>query len=248
MRGFAREPSRLRIIAAAGGQDFPLWLSISHGALRLRNQNPGFFQAEETELVETEKNAFKCGSASVRIENRPWRIIVRDGRGKIVWSLRTGDLSARILPTGEIAAIDLRGNLDREENFYGFGERFNALGQRGNVVTLWDVDCWDGNIHGQLNQAYKNIPLMHSTRGYSLFWNTSYRLRADIGNADSAQYRVTAFGNILDLFVWLANRKTLCSLIPRSPDGRSCRLAGPLSRGWVEAGGDGEMAHIKMRF
>jgi alpha-glucosidase (family GH31 glycosyl hydrolase) len=204
MRGFTREPSRLRIIAAAGGQSFPLWLSISHGALRLRNQNPGFFHPEETELVETEKDAFKCGNASVRIESRPWCIIVRDGRGKIVWSLRTGDLSARILPSGEIAAIDLRGNLEREENFYGFGERFNALGQRGNVVTLWDVDCWDGNIHGQLNQAYKNVPLMHSTRGYSLFWNTSYRLRADIGNADSAQYRMTAFGNILDLFIWPA--------------------------------------------
>jgi alpha-glucosidase (family GH31 glycosyl hydrolase) len=212
IKGFTREPRRLRIIATAGGRSFPLWLSNSHGALRLRNESPGFFQADETELVETEKNTIKCGNASVQIEDRPWRIIVRNDKGKIVWSLRSGDLSARFLPNGEIAAIDLRGNLGREENFYGFGERFNALGQRGNVVTLWDVDCWDGNIHGQLNQAYKNVPLMHSTGGYSLFWNTSFRLRADIGNADSAQYRMTAFGNVLDLFIWPAKARDALQL------------------------------------
>jgi alpha-glucosidase (family GH31 glycosyl hydrolase) len=212
IKGFEREPRRLRLTASSGGRSFPLWLSASHGALRLRNENPGFFQPDETELVEMERNTFQCGDARVQIEERPWRIVVQDGRGKHVWSMKSGDLSTRILPTGEIAAIDLRGKLEPEENFYGFGERFNALGQRGNVVTLWDVDCWDGNIHGRFNQAYKNVPLMHSTRGYSLFWNTSFRLRADVGNANSSQYRLTAFGNILDLFLWPVQPKDALQL------------------------------------
>lgn len=210
--GFEREGAKLRLLATAGGRPFPLWLSVSNGAVRLRNQHPGFFEASETELIETEKNTFRCGDASVRISDRPWRIEVRDSQGKLVWSLRMGDLSARFFSNGDIAAIDLRASLEPKENLYGFGERFNALGQRGRVVTLWDVDCWDGNIHGQLNQAYKNVPLMHSTRGYSLFWNTTYRLRADIGNADAEQYRLTAFGNILDLFIWPVQPKNALRL------------------------------------
>jgi len=199
-----REGKELRLTATAGRFSFPLWLSVTGGALRLRNQHPGYFQAEPGEVLETGQNEFRCGGVHLRINEHPWRIVARNGSGQPAWSLGWGDLSVRFLPSGEIAAIDLRGRLEREENFYGFGERFNALGQRGNVVTLWDVDCWDGNIHGQLNQAYKNVPLMHSTRGYSLFWNTSYRLRADIGNADRGEYRITAFGNTLDLFLWLA--------------------------------------------
>lgn len=194
--------NELRLNATAGGISFPLWLSVCNGALRLRNQHPGHFQAEPGELLEKGRNEFHCGGIRVQIEEHPWRIVARNGSGPTAWSVGLGDLAVRFLPGGEIAAIELRGSLKQDENFYGFGERFNALGQRGNVVTLWDVDCWDGNIHGQLNQAYKNVPLMHSTRGYSLFWNTSYRLRADIGSAGSGQYRITACGNVLDLFVW----------------------------------------------
>ncbi len=207
IKGFEREPRQLRIAGVAGGRSISLSLKIAHGALRLHNEHPGFFEDSATDLIETEKNIFQCGDESVHIQDEPFRILVCNRRGETIWSLGSGDFSVRFLPTGEIAAIDLHGDLEPEENFYGFGERFNALGQRGNVVTLWDVDCWDGNIHGQLNQAYKNVPLMHSTRGYSLFWNTSFRLRAEIGGADSTQYRLTAFGNTLDLFIWPAQPK-----------------------------------------
>lgn len=199
---FEREGRQLRIDAAAGASRFPLWISVCKGALRIRNEHPGYFQAEDEELVAVGERTFRCGDVQVQIDDQPWRIVVRDKRGKVVWSLGAGDLLVRLSPSQEVIAVDLKRNLAPDENLYGFGERFNALGQRGNVVTLWDVDCWDGNIHGQLNQAYKNVPLMHSTRGYSLFWNTTYRLRADVGNADPHRLRITAFGNILDLFLW----------------------------------------------
>jgi alpha-glucosidase (family GH31 glycosyl hydrolase) len=201
---FRRDGRELRLNAVAGKFGFPLWLGLSHGAIRLRSRQPGYFQPDQAELVETGTNAFQCGAANVEIQARPWRVVVRDRTGRTLWSLGDGDLSVRFSTAGEVIAIDLHGSLAPNESFYGFGERFKALGQRANVVTLWDVDCWDGNIHGQLNQAYKNVPLMHSTRGHSLFWNTSYRLRADIGNADPGRYRMTAFGDVLDLFVWPA--------------------------------------------
>jgi alpha-glucosidase (family GH31 glycosyl hydrolase) len=179
-----------------------LWLSFCNGGVRLRNEHSGFFQPTQSQVPKIEGNHISGGQAHVRVEEYPWRIIVLDSAGGERWSLSHGELSFRFSQRGDILAIDLRGKLLPDENFYGFGERFNAFGQRGRIVTLWDVDCWDGNIHGQLNQAYKNIPLMHSTRGYSLFWNTAYRMRADIGNAVADRYRITVFGNILDVFLW----------------------------------------------
>lgn len=205
---FTREGNRLRLNAGVEHLRFPLWLSFCNGAVRLRNESPGYFPPPDSELLQSSDNAFRSGEVQFELQRRPWRIRVRNDSGKTVWSLEAGDLLVRLSSSGEVMAVDIRGSLSSDENFYGFGERFNALCQRGNVVTLWDVDCWDGNIHGQLNQAYKNIPLMHSTHGYSLFWNTSYRLRADIGNADPGRYRLTAFGNVLDLFVWPVEPET----------------------------------------
>ncbi len=197
-----REGNEIRLNGTAGRHPFSVWLSFCNGAVRLRNQYSGFFQPEQADPFTMTGRDIVSGDIHVRIENNPWRIVVLDSKGKTRWSLGEGDLAVRLDAAGEILAVDLHGRLSPEENFYGFGERFNALGQRGNVVTLWDVDCWSGNIHGQLNQAYKNVPLMHSTAGYSLFWSTTYRVRADIGNVSRNQYRLTAFGNIFDIYLW----------------------------------------------
>lgn len=197
-----RDGNRLRLDAKAGEHNIPLWLSFCNSALRICGEQRGIFDAQESELVKTGSNQFRCGGFTLKIATQPWSITVSDGSGRNIWSVRQGQLLTRVSSSGEVLAFDLHGELKPQENVYGFGERFNALGQRGNVVTLWDVDCWEGNVHGLLNQAYKNVPLMHSTNGYSLFWNSTYRLRADIGNADPDRYRITAFGDIFDLFLW----------------------------------------------
>lgn len=192
----------IRLDGTADRHPFSLWLSFCDGAVRLRNQYSGFFEPRQLDPFTIAAQEISSSDVRVRVENDPWRIVVQDSEGKERWSLGDGDLALRLDASGKVLAVDLRGRLLPEENIYGFGERFNALGQRGRVVSLWDVDCWDGNIHGQLNQAYKNVPLMHSTAGYSLFWNTTYRMRADVGNAVRDKYRITTFGNIFDLYIW----------------------------------------------
>jgi len=102
-----------------------------------------------------------------------------------------------------IAGIDIRGDLKSGEKIFGLGERFDALDQRGKTLTLWQLDAWDSTAWGGLsNQAYKPIPLWHSTSEYSVFWNTSYQIRADFGCKEDDRYRVTAHGPILDLYIW----------------------------------------------
>lgn len=191
-----QQGNELRLPLLAGNERINLFLSSACGAIRLRSERIGNFNPASSTLPTPSNLRIEAHTGS------PWKIAVLDDNGPERWSLRQGQLFVRLSNSGEILAIDLRRTLAPEENLYGFGERFNALGQRGHVVTLWDVDSWDGLIHGRLNQAYKNIPLMHSTAGHSLFWNSTYRLRADVGRTHDDQLRLTIFGDILDLFIW----------------------------------------------
>jgi hypothetical protein len=54
------------------------------------------------------------------------------------------------------------------------------------VLTLWGTDDWVGNWAGLANTTYKPLPILHSSKAYMLFANSSYRLRADIGKAIQA--------------------------------------------------------------
>jgi alpha-glucosidase (family GH31 glycosyl hydrolase) len=65
------------------------------------------------------------------------------------------------------------------------------------------MDVWNDLTVGLRNQSYKPIPIFHSSKGYMIFDNSSYRLRADIGNAQPDQYRISQFGPIFDYYIWV---------------------------------------------
>ena len=65
---------------------------------------------------------------------------------------------------------------------------------------------------GMANTTYKLLPVFHSSKGYLVFDNSSYRLRVDIGVADPYQYRLTQQGPIFDYYFWVGTPdKTLPS-------------------------------------
>lgn len=86
------------------------------------------------------------------------------------------------------------------EMVYGFGERFDAVNQRGRVLSLWHRDAFEGCNCSIGNQSYKNVSFLHSTKGYSLFINSFYRIRADIGRV-SKGLRITTAGPKADIYV-----------------------------------------------
>ena len=99
------------------------------------------------------------------------------------------------------SAFDIRQPLREKEMITGFGERFDAVNQRGHVLSLWHRDAFEGCNCSIGNQAYKNVSLMHSTAGYSLFINSYYRIRADIG-VTGDDVRITTAGPEADFYVW----------------------------------------------
>jgi alpha-glucosidase (family GH31 glycosyl hydrolase) len=64
------------------------------------------------------------------------------------------------------------------------------------------MDDWSGNTIGLRNQTYKPIPVFQSSRGGMVFDNSTYRLRADVGETRPDQMRLTQQGPIFDYYFW----------------------------------------------
>jgi alpha-glucosidase (family GH31 glycosyl hydrolase) len=56
-----------------------------------------------------------------------------------------------------------------DEAFYGFGERFNALDQRGNELDVWVFDQYKK----QGKRTYIPVPFFQSSKDYGMYLNTS---------------------------------------------------------------------------
>ncbi len=179
-------------------QDAALFLEITapvEGAIRIRavhhkgrrDPGPRYSLAEATgeglcpspnptpELGDAELR-LRSGSLELRIARKPWRLSfwrVGEGREEELCASEGGDLAylrtdwtdhAYARDDGADAFFRERLSVAPGECFYGLGERFGALVRNGQSVDLWNEDggtCSDA--------AYKNVPLLLSSRGWGVF-------------------------------------------------------------------------------
>ena len=97
--------------------------------------------------------------------------------------------------------------LDGDERLTGCGERFSGLDQTGKRHQFWNCDC---GYHGkseflELWKSYKNIPLLHSTKGYSLFFSSFYPAYSDLGFSYESVWYWEFWGPTFDIYVWGGN-------------------------------------------
>lgn len=79
-----------------------------------------------------------------------------------------GAFAARLVPTGpNLAYFRLRAHADEQEGFYGLGEYFDDVNQRGHVRAM-QLEL-DGELESNYNEAHVPIPLVIGTRGWGLF-------------------------------------------------------------------------------
>ena len=71
-----------------------------------------------------------------------------------------------------------------EEAFYGFGERFNALNQRGNRL---DIRVFE-QYKDQGRRTYIPVPFFISSLGYGIYFDTSRYLNYDLADSDPEQW------------------------------------------------------------
>lgn len=178
--------------------------SVVGGGFRFRSGGKGFFDCDsepifckEADQVERKKADYVIG-----MENRKLYVKMGDD-----WSVST----EKGKPIFQKESLHFRKEeegfawcmpLQDSDEVYGFGERFDSLNQRGKVVSLWQRDACEGCLASIGNQSYKNIPLLHNSSGYSIFINSHYRIRADVGNEKKDIMRLTGLDPVLDIFYW----------------------------------------------
>jgi alpha-D-xyloside xylohydrolase len=82
------------------------------------------------------------------------------------------------------------------ELIYGLGERFGPLVKNGQSVDVWNAD---GGTSSE--QAYKNVPLYLSSRGYGVLVNDPGHVSYEIGSEAVERVQFSVPGEVLEYFV-----------------------------------------------
>jgi alpha-D-xyloside xylohydrolase len=95
--------------------------------------------------------------------------------------------------------------LDPEDHFYGGGEKFTRLDHVGRAIRIWNR-----NPYGARSElAYKNIPLLVSSRGYGLFVDVPTAVTFHVGSRSNRAFTVEAAGSELDYYVLAGTPKEI---------------------------------------
>jgi alpha-D-xyloside xylohydrolase len=106
------------------------------------------------------------------------------------------------------------------EAFFGLGERFNALNQRGNIL---DVRCYE-QYKNQDKRTYMPIPFLLSSAGYGLYVDSSRWMQFDLAATNNEYWALEAdLGTDESLrLVWFAGHD------PFDIVGQFTRMTGPI--------------------
>lgn len=185
----------------------------AEGGIRLSTESKGYFAPSS--LKKITYKALSATSLSLKPENSTLSVVL--SYGSLPWSLTYSDsangksftvYSSQMFfgfdADGVMQKVKMQGGITADEVIYGLGERYNGFNQVGSKVNLWNTDTgyhtWsDGN----LVKSYANVPFMHSSTGYSMFFNSLYGGYADIGKADSSIYSLEFNGADFDFYMYL---------------------------------------------
>ena len=194
----------------AGDRTVDLHLALpATGGIRLFSNVEGYFKPPDLLPLMATQFQSSCvlttDDGKIVINRNPFSISFYNTVGRKVTEIGTNCLSFRFDAKGNVLATDFTNQLDATEAIYGFGERYDRFNQHGNVLTLWAMDEWITLGSGFRNVTYKCLPVFHSSKGYMVFDNSSYRVRADIGVTDRDKYRLTQHGPIFDYYFWIGS-------------------------------------------
>lgn len=140
------------------------------------NKSQTFIQAKGSEdfTIKSENQEF-----TVDVKSNPFSIVVRKADTIL---LKSHDFLHIECTTDEnlfIRDLNLHLYTPAEERFYGFGERYNAVEQRGNII-----DCYVYNQYrDQGTRTYMPVPFYLSSLGYGLVVNTNRYTQFDIAHS-----------------------------------------------------------------
>lgn len=130
-----------------------------------------------------EKLNAKLGALSVEVNARPCTLsISKEG----AFALKTGGIQALMDVDGTILRYSFAVRSPKEEAFYGFGERYNSLDQRGNTLVNRVIDQYKN----QDRRTYYAVPFFISSLGYGLWVKTDREVIFDMAESDAAVWKI----------------------------------------------------------
>ena len=194
------------------GEEMNLYLDFpSTGGFRLHTDQTGYFDPESNQEIQydtktknqiamTAEDGTKVVYSAV---DKLFTLDVYNNSGRWLFKITPEQISFGY-SKGELKKVRLELPLAEDESIYGSGERFNELEQVGKRLLMWNVDC---GYHGDSSNAelwrgYKNVPIFHSNRGYTIFSNTYYSGSADIGYTNEGKYTLEFQGPQFDFYIW----------------------------------------------
>jgi len=161
-------------------------------------------------------HTYKSNYGSIEIEENPFRITLRDEKGKRLtdtWRWSDNDSSqVKVIPFNFIKrgldnsrAINPVFSLSPGEKIFGCGESVTKLDKRGQKVNLFVTDPQGP----ETDQMYKPVPFFMSNRGYGMFMHTSAPVTCDFGNTYVGANKLFMGDEALDLFIFIGEPKDI---------------------------------------
>ncbi len=207
------------LTTSAGGHEEDLYISLpNEGGVRLQSMHEAQKESGLTEPVKNNAGELepsglttidyrKDGSNIVLVgtdgtvvkyvpKNGGFELQISNSNERIV-NLTNEQISYAYNEKGEVISIAVEMPLIEKEAITGGGERFNDTNQVGRNFSLVNEDSASSDHY-----SYINVPLFHSNRGYSVWFNMTGVGKADIGYTDPEKYTVCFDQENMDFYLW----------------------------------------------
>lgn len=153
---------------------------------------------------------FNGEAGSLHVNAAPFGLRVFSKAGDELLALAPAGLSI-LAEGGVVSKVSASFSSTPDEAFLGFGERFNALNQRGNTL---DVAVYE-QYKQQGARTYMPVPFFISSRGYGAYLSTSRYVAYDLAASDPSAWSFTSdagtSGHYLDLYLFIGEPKEVVS-------------------------------------
>lgn len=169
--------------------------------------------AVRLDVQESDAGLILRGAAlTLEILREPWCLTFRDANGRVICRENPYDVDGLnrlfIRPLGFTRAADgtvvqvtESFHLNADEHLLGLGEKFTPLDKTRQRIVSWTVDA----LGAASERAYKNVPLLISSRGYGVFLNTGRRITYELGTESCETYTLVLDAPYLDAYLIFAS-------------------------------------------
>lgn len=225
--GYKKHGNYFEIQTTVNGNGMSFYLTLPDmGGFRLTNEKPEEKpkSVEKTGVWEPKSNlkiAYTSVSGEISMQAKDetricfsekgdsWILNVYDGENIKLLSITPQQISCGFQKE-KLVKMKLELPLAQKEVLYGSGERFSGLNLVGKKTTMWNSDAaYHGKSTGtgedginSLWRGYKNVPVFHSNRGYSLFYNSYCAGEIDAGYTNSKKYSLDFSDPRMDFYLW----------------------------------------------